>query len=115
MRYLFVTGTVVAAIFISTLAMAQQYGHGFGGDMMNGYGMMGDYSGLSTEKQAELNTLTTEHHKILTPIIFELRAKKAELDSLLVTPKFNESKVNSLNKEINDLYSKISGEKTKFT
>jgi hypothetical protein len=106
--YVSVALTIIAVLFVSSLAMAQQYGHGFGG------GMMGSYSGLSAEKQASLNTLRDGHHKKITPLVLEFRAKQAALDSLLVAEKVDKNKVSAVNKQINDLYGKILTEKNDF-
>ena len=114
MRYLFITMAVVAAIFVSGLAMAQQYGHGLGGGMMSGYGMMGSSSGLSAEKQASLNTMRDAHYKKMTPLVFELRARQAELDSLLTATNIDKNKVSAVSKEINALNGKILAEKNDF-
>jgi|SaaInl8_200m_RNA_FD_contig_123_16977_length_567_multi_10_in_0_out_2_1 hypothetical protein len=49
MRYLFITLAIVAALFVSTLAIAHQYNRG--------HGMMGSYTGFSTGNRTCLNTL----------------------------------------------------------
>ena len=107
MRYYVITAlTIVAVLFVSTLAMAQQYGYGAG--------MMGSQSGLTLEKQTAFNTLRNEHWKTIMPLNLDLRAKQAELDSLLVAPKINNAKVKSVREAINALHGKILAEKTDF-
>ena len=116
--YLIVTLTVLSVLFASGLAMAQQYNHGSGmmGSGMMGSGMMGTgmMGTLSAEKQATLNTLRVEHNKKITPLVLEFRAKQAEIDSLLVAPKLDKNKISAVNRQINDLYGKISLEKNNF-
>lgn len=114
MRHLSITMAVVAALFVSSLAMAQQNNHAAYVHQGPGGGMMGMYAGLSAEDQASLKALQDEHWKRILPLTMELRAKRAELDSLLVASKLDKGKVSSLNKEINELHGKIATEKTEF-
>ena len=112
--YLVLTLTILSVLFVSGLAMAQQQYHKGLGTGMGSYGMMGPYTGLSAEKQATMNTLRDEHYKKITPLVFEFRAKQAELDSLLAAPALDKNKVSAVNKKINELYGKILAEKNDF-
>ncbi len=121
----------VAVLGLASLAMAQGWGGGYGGHMMNGYGgqmmrgggygygpMMGadnvqcpgwgaQGAALTPEQAEQAKTLWTEHLAKVQPLGRELQAKNAELNAALLATTIDSDRVDALAKEVGDLRTKL--------
>ena len=103
-----IAATLALAVFIGSASMASAWGGHNGG----GYGHGGCYHGggygpgpqaMSSEQQALYN----DYDKKATPLVSQLRAKQAEMDSLYAQGTPDAAKTQALAKEIGDIQGRL--------
>jgi len=67
---------------------------------------------LSAEEQAKADDLYRRHHEETAPLREQLRAKQAEMRSLLAAEDVDEARVKELQREINGLRAELSDKRT---
>lgn len=88
------------------------YGQGYGPGGQGYEGYEGD--ALSAEQRASIDKLYNEHRDKVGPMFREMDNKNADLYEEMYKDTPNESKINSLSKEIGELQGKINAERVKM-
>jgi zinc resistance-associated protein len=111
---------LVAAVAVPVLAYGPHWGkgrpmHGYGQGESGGYPQYGPgYASLTEEQRSELDALRQKFYEDMVPLRDEVRAKRAELNTLLHTAEPDVERAKVLQQEISALRAKMAEARLDF-